>query len=156
MFFTRKTAEPVYLSRTDAEHPLSSFSPRGFHLDEADWPTVEHYYQAMKFEPPEQREAIRACATPEQARDLAKQHARSVRDDWKQVRQTMMIRAVYIRCRTHADIAEALLATGDRPLMENSQYDYYWGCGRDGRGNNAYGKVLENVRAKLKAERSES
>ena len=60
-----------------------------------------------------------------------------------------MTRGIYIRCRTYPHLAEQLLATGDRHLVENSQYDYYWGCGRDRRGNNAYGKVLMKVRAKL-------
>ncbi|MGB0713410.1 MAG: NADAR family protein [Gammaproteobacteria bacterium] len=154
MFFSRKTADPLYISRIDPEHPLSSFNPRGFHLDDADWPTVEHYYQAMKFELAEQREAVRTCETPQQARELSEQHAKAVRKDWKQVRQTMMTRAIYIRCRTHADLAAALLATGERTLFESSQYDYFWGCGRDGRGTNAYGTVLMNVRAKLLEERS--
>lgn len=40
-------------------------------------------------------------------------------------------------------------------LMENSQYDYYWGCGRDRLGHNAYGKVLINVRKKLREEKKQ-
>ena len=31
---------------------------------------------------------------------------------------------------------EALLATGDNPLVALNSYDYYWACGRDGRGYN--------------------
>ena len=31
-------------------------------------------------------------------------------------------------------------------------YDCYWGCGRDTRGLNTYGKVLMNVRARLRKE----
>ena len=49
-------------------------------------------------------------------------------------------------------LAEALLATGDNPIVENDQYDYYWGCGRDRRGDNTYGKVLMDVREKLRQE----
>ena len=64
----------------------------------------------------------------------------------------MMTRAVYIKCRTHEEVAAALLATGDQQIVESSQYDYYWGCGRDGRGHNAFGKVLMAVRDKLKQE----
>ena len=57
-----------------------------------------------------------------------------------------MTRAVYIRARSHPELAQELLNTGDQTLVENSQYDYFWGCGRDRRGNNTYGKVLMNVR----------
>jgi ribA/ribD-fused uncharacterized protein len=67
-----------------------------------------------------------------------------------------MTRAVYIKCRTHPEIAEALLATGDQVLVESSNYDYFWGCGRDRRGENMYGKVLMNVREKLRDEQQGS
>ncbi len=59
-----------------------------------------------------------------------------------------MTRAIYSKCKQHSHIAEALLATGDKRMVENSQYDYYWGCGRDRRGQNKYGEVLMNVRDK--------
>jgi ribA/ribD-fused uncharacterized protein len=63
-----------------------------------------------------------------------------------------MTRAVYTKCRTHPEVAARLLATGDRRLVENNSYDYYWGCGRDRRGDNHYGRVLMNVRARLRQE----
>jgi predicted NAD-dependent protein-ADP-ribosyltransferase YbiA (DUF1768 family) len=40
-------------------------------------------------------------------------------------------------------------------LVESSNYDYFWGCGRDRRGENMYGKVLMNVREKLREELQE-
>ena len=67
-----------------------------------------------------------------------------------------MTRAVYIKCRTHSEVSQALLATGKETLVESSQYDYFWGCGRDGRGNNAFGKVLMAVRDKLTQEQQTS
>lgn len=45
---------------------------------------------------------------------------------------------------------DALVATGECLIMETSQYDYFWGCGRDTRGLSAYGKVLMGVRARLR------
>ena len=63
-----------------------------------------------------------------------------------------MTRGFYIKCRTHPEVAKALLATDTRKIVESSMYDYYWGCGRDGRGHNTYGKVLMAVRDKLKTE----
>jgi ribA/ribD-fused uncharacterized protein len=154
MLFSSPEPEPLYVSRSDAGNPLSSFSRHGFNLDDADWPSVEHYYQGMKFSDPDQRAAIRATATPEEAKRLAEKHVRAVRKDWKKMRQTIMTRGVYIKCMTHADAANALLETGTQKIVENSQYDYFWGCGRDGRGHNTYGKVLMAVRDKLRAEAS--
>jgi ribA/ribD-fused uncharacterized protein len=61
----------------------------------------------------------------------------------------VMTRATYTKCRTHTEIAQRLLETGDRTLVETSQYDYFWGLGRDQRGSNVYGAVLMDVRKKL-------
>jgi ribA/ribD-fused uncharacterized protein len=109
----------------------------------------------MKFEAGEIREAIRSADHPVKAQKLAAANKKRIRKDWQQVREVVMTRAIYIKCRTHETVAEALLATGDQTIIENSQYDYFWGCGRDGRGHNAYGKVLMAVRDKLRGEQSE-
>jgi ribA/ribD-fused uncharacterized protein len=148
MFFS-KSGKPYNLSRSDVNDPLSSYSKLGFELDGSVWPSVEHYYQGMKFEEDELRESVRTADHPEKAKQLAKAHKKAIRKDWLQVREVMMTRAVYIKCRTHKSVADALLATGEQPIIETSQYDYYWGCGRDGRGHNTFGKVLMAVRDKL-------
>lgn len=154
MFFSRSEAAPHYVSRTDPLNPLSSFSKHGFDLDGDTWPSVEHYYQAMKFKPGELRDNIRDSDHPAKAQKLAAKNKKSVRNDWKQVKEVIMTRGVYIKCRTHPDVANALLATEDRRIIENSQFDYFWGCGRDGRGHNTFGKVLMSVREKLRREMS--
>ncbi len=145
-------AGAIFLSRSDVNEPLSSFSRHGFHLDDADWPSVEHYFQAMKFEDPEYRERVRQSTHPKKARKLGRSRFQKLRRDWRKVRRVIMTRAVYIKCRTHPEVAERLLATGDARLVENNAYDYYWGCGRDRRGDNTYGQVLMDVRDKLREE----
>jgi ribA/ribD-fused uncharacterized protein len=139
----------LFISRSDPNEPLGSFSMYGFELEGVEWPSVEHYFQAMKFVDDVYREKIRQAPHPQTARKLGRRRLKKIRSDWSQVKDVIMTRAVYIRCRTYPNLAEQLLATGDRQLVENSQYDYYWGCGRDRRGNNAYGKVLMSVRSKL-------
>jgi ribA/ribD-fused uncharacterized protein len=64
----------------------------------------------------------------------------------------MMTRAVYTKCRSHEDVARRLLDTGNKILVESNQFDYFWGCGRDRRGHNTYGKVLMDVRQRLREE----
>jgi ribA/ribD-fused uncharacterized protein len=110
----------------------------------------------MKFEDEELRNSIRTTSHPEEAMKLAKANKSKARKDWSKVREVMMTRAVYIKCRTHESVTDALLATGDQAIAENSQYDYFWGCGRDGRGENAFGRVLMSVRDKLKEEQASS
>jgi ribA/ribD-fused uncharacterized protein len=152
LVFTRDQQPSVHVARSDVQDPLASWSEHGFELDGAHWPSVEHYFQAMQFEDPGLRDTIRAAAHPREAEKIGKKNRRRARRDWKIVRTTLMTRGVYVKCRTHPEAAQALLATGDRPILETSQYDYFWGCGRDLRGENAYGKVLMAVRAKLREE----
>ncbi|TGN39212.1 NADAR family protein [Marinobacter confluentis] len=142
----------LFTSRTDPESEFSTYAPYRFHLEGREWPTVEHYFQGMKFTDQVMQEKVRQAGSPAEARKLGRKRHQSFRKDWKQVRETIMTRGVYTRCRTHPDLAKALLGTGDQKIVENSNFDYFWGCGRDRRGENRYGRVLMNVRAKLREE----
>jgi ribA/ribD-fused uncharacterized protein len=144
--------ERVLLSRKDHNHFLASYSKHAIELDGAQWPSVEHYYQAMKFDDAEYREQIRRALHPADAEKLGKSKKHGRRKDWDRVRATYMTRGIYTKCRTYPEVAQTLLHTGEQPIMETSQYDYYWGCGRDTRGHNTYGKVLMSVRDKLREE----
>lgn len=144
--------DAVLVSLEDATDPLSAYSRHGFELDGETWPSVAHYFEAMKFTDTDLRKAICATDTPYAARRLARRNRRRIRDDWKTLQETYMTRGVYRKCRTSEDAAAALLDTGQRRIIETSQYDYYWGCGRDTRGLNTYGKVLMQVRDRLRAE----
>jgi len=154
MLFEHDNSKRYTLSRLDPSHPLASYSKHSFELDGFEWPSVEHYYQAMKYSDEKYREQIRTATYPADAAKLGKSKKHGRRKDWDKVKETYMTRGTYIKCRTHPEVAKALLATGDLPIMETSQYDYYWGCGRDMRGNNVYGKVLMSVREKLRQEMS--
>ncbi|MGI1679837.1 MAG: NADAR family protein [Cellvibrionaceae bacterium] len=142
------------LSREDIADPLSSFSHHPFELEGMEWMTVEHYFQAMKFENENYREKVRLAKDPIAARKLGKARFKKIRKDWKTVDEIVMTRAVYTKARTYEEVAKALLDTGDKKIIEKSQYDYIWGCGRDGRGLNKYGNVLMNVRDKLLQEQA--
>jgi ribA/ribD-fused uncharacterized protein len=63
--------KPIYFfSESDPYFELSNFSPHGFAVDGAHWPTVEHYFQAQKFEDAAYRERIRNAASPQRAKAL--------------------------------------------------------------------------------------
>lgn len=151
MLFPQIKDDDITFSMQDASDDWSRLSTHPFELEGLEWPTVEHYYQAMKFLDTEYREKIRT-ADLATAIKLGNRWLKKKRSDWNKVEKIVMTRAVYTKCRTYPIIAERLLQTGDKNLLEDSQYDYRWGCGRDRRGENLYGKVLMNVRDKLREE----
>ncbi len=142
----------VYFSMDNPDDGFSRVSRHPFELEGKAWPTVEHYFLAMQFSEAADQEKVRNASDVASARKAAGGWFRKKRGDWKQVKPIVMTRAVYIKMRTYPELAERLLATGDETLVEDSQFDYYWGCGRDKRGENHYGKVLMNVRDKLREE----
>ncbi|MBL6690494.1 MAG: NADAR family protein [Pseudomonadales bacterium] len=154
--FNTPSENAHYLSRLDNGELLGTVSNHPIQLEDLVWPTVEHYVQAMQFEDDSKREKIRMAATADQARKLGKTGwFNRPRENWENLRSIYMTRALYTKCRAHPEVARALLATGDEHLVENDQYDYYWGCGRDRRGDNTFGKVLMQVRDKLKEEQAD-
>ena len=51
------------------------------------------------------------------------------------------------------EIADVLLGTHDAEIVEHTKSDSYWGDGGDGSGKNMLGKILMDVRERLKRER---
>jgi ribA/ribD-fused uncharacterized protein len=150
MLFSHEEQELMTVCRTDIDHPLASYSMHTFELDGFIWPSVEHYFHAMRYLDSAYAESIRLAEHPAVAAKLGKSWWHKKRKDWDQVKVTVMTRATYIKCRTHPEIAKLLLDSGDIEIKEVSQYDYFWGCGRDLRGKNAYGKMLMDIRNKLR------
>jgi N-glycosidase YbiA len=73
-----------------------------------------------------------------------------LRSDWEMVKDEVMQQAVLLKFQTHDDIRAILLATENEAIVENSPRDYYWGCGKDGSGQNKLGRILMHVRAILR------
>ncbi len=154
MLFPEEDENSLYIRRTDPDELLSSYSAHSFKLDKAEWPSVEHYFQAMKFAEtaPDYCEKIRQAKTPKQAQKLGRTRFKKINPEWRKLRRVIMTRALYTKCHQYPNVARRLLDTEDHKIVESSQYDYFWGCGRDRRGENTYGKVLMDIRAKLREE----
>ena len=138
-----------YVEREKPYGCFSNFSPHGFLLDELYWATSEHYFQAQKFVGTPHLEKVRQTKTPKDAANMGRDRSLPLRPDWNQVKDDVMRTAVLQKFKTHADIREILLATGDEVLVEDSPIDYYWGCGKDGSGQNKLGQILMEVRGLL-------
>ena len=140
----------IYFSaQTEDFDWLSSFSRHGFELDGRHWPSVEHYVQAQKFVDPLYQETIRLCGDARAARRLGSSRKHARRPEWNECRGGIMRLAVQAKFRTHRDLQELLLATGDEPLVECSPRDYYWGCGARRSGLNMLGQILMELRTEL-------
>ena len=144
---------------------LSHFHPAPIEMDGEVWATVEHWYQAQRSDDPRFVAAIRAAATPGEAKRLAAMppphkdrgswflaHGQQPRADWQDVKADLMRRADTAKFRQNPDLAAQLLATGDADLVEDAENDAYWGIGRDGMGHNWAGRILMEVRDVLRRE----
>jgi transposase len=68
--------EPVYFYTAGGAYgDFSNFSRHGVEVEGLWWPTVEHYFQAQKFEDPGYRERIRAAPDPRRAAELGRSRA---------------------------------------------------------------------------------
>jgi ribA/ribD-fused uncharacterized protein len=122
---------------------LSNFWPSPVMLDNEEYPTVEHAYQAAKTFDLEQRKKIRNAATPGKAKRIGQ--AIRLRKDWNFVREAIML-MLLIRKFKDPQLARLLKATGDQQLVEGNHWDdTFWGvC--NGIGQNKLGKLLMRVR----------
>ena len=141
-----------FFSKQERWYEFSNFYPSTFVADGERWPTVEHYFHAQKFprdEDAAHRRRIREAGSPQQAKALGQSRTATIRPDWDQVRDEVMLGALRLKFADPA-LRELLLGTGKRELIEASPYDRYWGEGRDGKGKNRMGKLLMQLRDELR------
>jgi ribA/ribD-fused uncharacterized protein len=141
-----------FYSKTEAYHELSNFSPHGIEMDGQWYPTVEHYFQAMKFPGHELAEQIRMAAKPAIAKQLGRSRNVKLREDWEEAKIEVMRAAVRKKFTTHPALTQLLLQTGDEELVEIAPGDYFWGRGKAGTGQNWLGRILMEVRTELRQE----
>ena len=141
--------EIYFFNREDKYWELSNFAGFGFELNGYRWKTMEHYFQAMKFEDTTQFEKILNSGSPKQAKDLGQSRTMPIRSDWDQVKEQVMIEGLRAKFSI-PELRELLLKTGKKKLIENSPYDKYWGIGSNGKGKNRLGELLMQLRNELK------
>ena len=115
------------------------------------WPSVEHYYQAMKFpQDPVWQEEIRMSASGLRAKKMGLSNEHPVRGDWEAVRDRVMKKALRAKFTQNPALLAILQKTGDRRLEDASPGDLYWGTGARGTGRNRLGEMLMELRTELK------
>ena len=164
-------------SKSKEYNEFSNFYESEFTIDGITWPTVEHYFQAQKFNDPIYQNYIRLASTPRKAMLLGKQqkHFRymtskihphlcleSINDiiiqykhlplksNWEIIKDDVMLKAIYAKFSQNESLKKLLLDTEPRKLYESTKNDSYWGIGKDGNGKNKLGQILMKVRLDLK------
>ena len=137
---------------------LSNFydSPFIGNIDEIEYPTVEHYFQAQKSLSLQERRMIAAAPTPGKAKYFGR-HV-DLRPDWEFKKLKVMKYALKRKFDTYPDLKKQLLATDDAILIEgNTWHDNFWGdCScqkcKNIAGKNNLGKLLMMLRAEYREE----
>lgn len=93
-------------------------------------------------------EHIRNTLSPmliKKASDMYKLSVEQEKNWTTNVADGVVRRGIYVKFMTSTELSQKLIDTGDSMLVDNS-HDQYWGRGKDGKGNNAIGKILMEVR----------
>lgn len=128
---------------------FSNFSENGILYHEKYYPTVEHFYQAQKFDDVAYSEKIRNANSPKVASELGKTRAIKLKENWDDIKVELMTYAVRNKFQNNLNLKDLLLSTGKKLLVENSPYDNYWGIGKTGEGYNQLGNILMRIRATI-------
>lgn len=83
--------EILFFNRDDKYYQFSNFAGFGFELNGCYWKTMEHYFQAMKFEGTSHFETILNCGSPKQAKDLGQSRAFPIQNNWDQAKEEIML-----------------------------------------------------------------
>jgi ribA/ribD-fused uncharacterized protein len=139
---------------------LSNFYPAKIEYQGITYPTVEHYYVAMKIKTDQQldgknitlidcREMISRIKDPAKVKQLGK--VLKLRKDWDKIKLDTMLWGVREKFKDK-DLRQLLIDTSEHEIVEGNNWgDKFWGvCG--GVGENHLGKILMKVRKEIREE----
>lgn len=134
---------------------LSNFYPVRIDYDGFTYDSVEHAYHAQKINNKEWKEY---CAARGRSAGDIKRFVKnlSIRSDWECVKVYIMEELLTIKFQDKT-IQKLLLDTGDEWIIEENYWgDKFWGvCTKTKAGQNILGKLLMNIRSKIKNENHE-
>lgn len=146
-----ETNSTVYFFSTPLD-PLNPWSAHAVKLWGKTFPTVDHGYHYRKFSEtaPEVAKEILAAPSPWAAMQVERKHRNKRQKDWEEIKVGIMIELIRTKAQQNQDVRECLLKTGTKQIVKNAAEDSFWGCGKDGKGQNQMGKILMQVRDELK------
>lgn len=117
--------------------------------------TAEALYQACRFpHMPDVQRLILDERSPMTAKMRSKPYREDTRPDWDVIRVPVMKWCLRVKlAQNWATFGDLLRATGDRPIVEDSRKDDYWGAKKIDdetlSGKNVLGRILMELRQKL-------
>eukprot|EP00003_Mantamonas_plastica_P022828 TRINITY_DN3953_c1_g1_i1.p1 TRINITY_DN3953_c1_g1~~TRINITY_DN3953_c1_g1_i1.p1 ORF type:complete len:174 (-),score=61.21 TRINITY_DN3953_c1_g1_i1:29-514(-) len=129
---------------------FSNFAKYPITIDDQEWPTTEHYFQAMKFpESTEYQELMRTTKSCSDVKKMGQSRNHKLREDWEEVKDDIMFDCCLVKFTQYPQLKKLLKSTGEAKLVEHTRNDKYWGDGGDGSGKNMLGITLMKVRDAL-------
>ena len=123
---------------------LSNFGTGQIEYEGEIYLTAEHFYQAAKTLDDDEQKFVRISPTPGEAKMRGKKVTK--REDWDEVKDGIMRKALRLKFEQNPELAKKLLATGDQELVEGNTWgDTYWGA-CFGSGQNKLGLLLQERR----------
>lgn len=122
---------------------LSNFYPSPITIDNIQYPTVEHAFQAQKTLDIKERIKISKIKDPGSAKAIGRKV--KLRVDWEEIKMTVMRKCLKEKFKDPY-LQESLIETGTAKLIEGNFWnDTYWGiC--NGIGENHLGQLLMEIR----------
>jgi type I restriction enzyme S subunit len=124
--------------------------------------TTEALYQACRFpDQPEIQALIIDQLSPMSAKMKSKRHRKSSRHDWDNVRVSIMRWCLRVKlAQNWSSFSALLIKTGNRPIVEESRKDDFWGAKPqdDGTlvGMNVLGRLLMELRQQLQTDQRDA
>jgi ribA/ribD-fused uncharacterized protein len=110
-----------------------------FLVDGIEYPSAEHYFQAMKNDDPEYRERVLSKKNGLTA--WVEGSKCKLRKDWEEVKVDIMYEGNAAKLAQHKELTEALVNTGNAEIKFTSSTDFW---------NKWNGKIFERIRAELR------
>jgi ribA/ribD-fused uncharacterized protein len=116
------------------------------------WSTVEHAYQAAKFDDPSIVSSILHATSAHEAKKIAHlpENILKVRSNWDKTKVDSMRQLLRAKLEQHEYVRKKLLETGNLEIIEDSPSDSFWGRGPTWNGKNYLGILWMELRDKLR------
>lgn len=129
---------------------LSNFYEVSVEYNGLTYGSSEAAFQAQKCMTDEERQAFTKYS-PDKSKRAGKRV--KLRSDWEDVKLKIMEDVLRAKFTQHKDIAERLIDTGGKILIEGNDWgDVFWGAdSQTGEGENHLGEILMKIRGELNA-----